>query len=660
MKHFYFLLLLCLAQLSVFAQPFISSFIPASGPVNSPVDIYGTGFSAIASENIVFFGATRATVSTASSTVLKVIVPAGASFEPITVTRSGLTAYSRSPFIVTYNSSGTITTSTFSVRTDIPSSINGPGYLVVKDLNDDGKPDIVYSGSEGVSINKNISTPGLPAFAPRISLAGPGFNNYIAVGDLDGDGKPDIVSADFGALFHVFRNTSAAGVISFTPGQSFTSSGVYGINIADMDGDGKPDIVTTDNTPSGNVLIFRNTSTVGNISFGTEVQFTAGSSPRGITFGFIDDDFKPDLIVANQGSKTLSIFTNNSTPGNFSLARTNIAMPSTSSPEFGIALDANQDGLIDIAASGNNSGSTGTISVFRTVANIPSLFFAPAVNLTSMVNWNPYQLQAGDLNGDGKPDLVAINQINDHISIYPNNSAGSTISFDRVDILSSNLTRGSLAIVDADGDNKPDLVAGGSTAIYIYHNSLTVLPVKFFGFEVARIANGTLLKWKVENENDDVLPYEIQRSLDGVVYAKIGSIARQNNNLPSKTYSFTDQDVLSDNVIYYRIKQTDRDGHMVYSDVKTVNNVAATEMKATIFPNPVANLAEINIRLTQNAAINFSLYNALGLHLQTYSMAGKNGLNKKQIDLTGIPSGNYFIRINANNSELVLPVVVQH
>lgn len=34
---------------------------------------------------------------------------------------------------------------------------------------------------------------------------------------------------------------------------------------------------------------------------------------------------------------------------------------------------------------------------------------------------------------------------------------------------------------------------------------------------------------------------------------------------------------------------------MVYSDVKTVNNLAATEMKATIFPNPVANLAEINI-----------------------------------------------------------------
>ena len=80
----------------VLAQvPTIISFTPASGTIGTSVTIIGTNFSATPTNNIVFFGATKATVTAATTTQLTVTVPAGATYQPVTV--GGLTAYPSKP-----------------------------------------------------------------------------------------------------------------------------------------------------------------------------------------------------------------------------------------------------------------------------------------------------------------------------------------------------------------------------------------------------------------------------------------------------------------------------------------------------------------------------------------------------------------------------------
>ena len=79
--------------------PSITSFSPVSGPVGTTVTITGINFSTTASNNIVFFGAVKATVSAASAASLTVKVPAGATYKPITVTVNQLTGYSLKPFL---------------------------------------------------------------------------------------------------------------------------------------------------------------------------------------------------------------------------------------------------------------------------------------------------------------------------------------------------------------------------------------------------------------------------------------------------------------------------------------------------------------------------------------------------------------------------------
>jgi hypothetical protein len=98
------------------AQVVITGINPTNGPIGSTVTITGSNFDNSPANNIVWFGATKATVASASSTGLTVTVPAGASFSPISVlnTQTHLSARSAKSFLPTYSpNTGSITVADF-------------------------------------------------------------------------------------------------------------------------------------------------------------------------------------------------------------------------------------------------------------------------------------------------------------------------------------------------------------------------------------------------------------------------------------------------------------------------------------------------------------------------------------------------------------------
>jgi hypothetical protein len=90
--------------------PRVTTVSPMVGYPASSVTITGTNFNTTPANNIVYFGATRATVNTASATSLNVTVPIGATYMPVSVnnTASALTGYSQYPFLPTYDNSAYI------------------------------------------------------------------------------------------------------------------------------------------------------------------------------------------------------------------------------------------------------------------------------------------------------------------------------------------------------------------------------------------------------------------------------------------------------------------------------------------------------------------------------------------------------------------------
>ncbi|MGB6091169.1 MAG: LamG-like jellyroll fold domain-containing protein [Candidatus Binataceae bacterium] len=88
------------------SQVSISEFSPQSGAIGSTVTIYGSGFSATATQDSVAFNGTTGTITAATATAITATVPAGASTGPLTVTVPGGSATSNGAFTVTGSSAG--------------------------------------------------------------------------------------------------------------------------------------------------------------------------------------------------------------------------------------------------------------------------------------------------------------------------------------------------------------------------------------------------------------------------------------------------------------------------------------------------------------------------------------------------------------------------
>lgn len=466
------LFFICITK-NISAQvPVITDFAPKSGPIGSNVIISGSGFNSSANNNIVYFGATKALVTSASINNLSVSVPTGASFENISVTNiaSGLTAYSNKPFNVTL--AGAIA---FQPKYDQFTGAS-PNDVCVADLDDDGKPEVVTSDGAGnvVSIFLNTSSGNVCSLADRIfySFAAPyqGANGIVAV-DVDGDGKKDLVTT--GSTVKVLRNISTAGQLNFSVYYDINNSvpaSIKSISANDIDGDGRPDIVVL----NGNeriVSVLRNTSTPGNISFATKVDFaTAGISKRTLGIADLDGDGKPDIALVNTNtfsapdSNSISVLRNTSFPGTINFAAKVDIATETGPYELKIG-DMDNDGKMDLMVANFNANQS--ISVFRNQSNVGQIAFAPRVNFFDGAQGEgvvgiPIALCVADIDGDNKLDFSVVG--GNVASVFKNTSTAGSLSFlPKVDLRTMDFP---YAIVagDINADGKPDLVTANQNS----------------------------------------------------------------------------------------------------------------------------------------------------------------------------------------------------
>ena len=478
------LLLISAVFVAASQVPSITSFTPTSGRSGTLVTISGTNFSAVPANDIVYFGAVRGSVISASATQLTVSVPLGSSFAPIAATVNGLTGYSSSPFIVTFSGGAALSSASYLPKSDLAASTL-PYGAAASDLDGDGKPDIVVANytSGTISVYRNIGvndSSGASVFAAAVEFAA-GSNPWgLAIGDLDGDGKLDIaVSNGPGSTVSVLWNTSVAGTIdagSFAAKVSFPTGGSgYGIAIADLDGDGKPDIVAT-NRFGSSFSVLRNVGAIGAIAFAANIDFPTGANtnPYGVAVGDLDGDGKLDLVVANSAEDTLSVFRNTSIAGTIDLASfaPGVGIPVTGTPIAVAVADVNGDGKSDII-SVNTSDST--VSVFQnqsSIGNITNASFAAGVDFK--LSSAPTSIAIADLNGDARPDIVVANENSNKLSIFQNaaTAAGSisiTSFGSEVDLATATGPFG-LAVDDLNGDGRPDLVSAnsGSNSVSVF------------------------------------------------------------------------------------------------------------------------------------------------------------------------------------------------
>lgn len=159
------------------------------------------------------------------------------------------------------------------------------------------------------------------------------------------------------------------------------------------------------------------------------------------------------------------------------------------------------------------------------------------------------------------------------------------------------------------------------------------LPVELAQFNAVSVGGYVELNWiTITEKNNDY--FIVQRSRDGKVWEDITEVDGVGNSLVEQDYESIDRNPFL-GTSYYRLKQTDFDGTITYSNTKSVN----VEFDYSIYPNP--SNGEISIEVDHDKLWSFEVYSLIG-----EKVLGEEGISVNETKIS-LPeeSGMYTIKI---------------
>lgn len=325
--------------------------------------------------------------------------------------------------------------------------------------------------------------------------------NFIATGDLENDGFEDLVSASYYdgyiAILHQSTTTHQLELVAlWDVTQGGASNGVRDVFIVDMNADSLKDIVAFD-ALNGLVAIFQQTNQYGvftrtevgagimfsrggvgdlngdNLTdllwtegrnvyvayqilsgFSSPVVFSVPANPYGIldqpAIGDVNGDGLPDLIVVDGYLVRLFVWVSPS------MQLVTLGAPGNVSENVTVG-DLDQDGIDDIAIPG---GGTDQVAITWGGAFTPTI-------LTGIGNLKDVAI--GDLDDDGRMELVATDQQSYHLVIWNLDNRMPVRQ-----IISANTIPGEIVIADLNGDELKDVAYGISGWTSPPHAPVTV------------------------------------------------------------------------------------------------------------------------------------------------------------------------------------------
>jgi hypothetical protein len=337
-----------------------------------------------------------------------------------------------------------------------------PRSVAVGDFNGDRRPDLVTANDDVVSVLINR---GGGSFRPkRDYIVGAGAV-AVATGHLNGDGHVDlaVAAADAGAISVLINRGDGTFGARF---DYAVAPDPASIAVEDLDGDGKPDVVTA-NTPKDDLDAATVSALLnkGDATFGARHDYPTGPYNKSVALADLNGDGKADIVTANHGGNGSVSVLLNSGDGTFAPRRDYRVGHSPYGIQVNSAAvgDMNADGKPDVVTADDGN----TVSV---LLNNGDATLRPSREYALFKGWpwlaaDANAVALGDLNADGKLDVVTVN-LNTHVSLLLNTGVGAvraTLDYGAPGGFVGACGSGNaVSTADLNGDRRMDLVVAGA------------------------------------------------------------------------------------------------------------------------------------------------------------------------------------------------------
>ena len=258
------------------------------------------------------------------------------------------------------------------------------------------------------------------------------------------------------------------------------------------------------NAHDATASVLLNTTAPGSLtaSFAAQQAFDTGPGANSVAAADVNGDGLPDLIVSSFSQNVLSVLINTTPLGATTpsfAARQDFGVGRGAS--WGEAIDVNGDGLPDLVSTNSVDN---TVSVLINTSTRGSATVTFAAQQTFAVGAKPSHVAASDIDGDGRLDLIVANMDDGTVSVLTNTTTpgASAASFATPQVYAAQGGSIAVAASDVNGDGRPDLFVANGTA-----GSVSVLLNKQYLVTIqGSPATGTITRDSIFADGFEVTP----------------------------------------------------------------------------------------------------------------------------------------------------------
>ena len=182
---------------------------------------------------------------------------------------------------------------------------------------------------------------------------------------------------------------------------------------------------------------------------------------------------------------------------------------------------------------------------------------------------------------------------------------------------------------------------------YTVSNRANPLPVELIYFAAERKGTSAWLHWAtaLEKGNDR---FEVESSTDGSHFQRIATLTGRGSNGQGAAYEATDPNTAryGVSVVYYRLRQVDRDGTEAFSPVRAVAAALSVALHLQAYPNPFAESFTVALDAPVAGAASVLLRDGLGRTVWQQTVALARGANVfALVPPAPLPAGMYLLAV---------------